>query len=157
MVNLSGNSVSEVYREGPWIIKRQPLYLTDNEWRGLTLMEKYGFAPTPVRVSDEVIKTLFLQSDSSFNPDVLLKNCARFLDCLKEENIRHGDLTEPHIFIVDNSIKVIDWAESRWGNDPAPDKRREGDSFWMWKTMRLIFKKSGIGSVNLVSEIIAPI
>jgi tRNA A-37 threonylcarbamoyl transferase component Bud32 len=50
--------------------------------------------------------------------------------------VRHGDLTSPHVIVRNNSPIVIDWAESRVFTDPAPDKREEGDSYWMHKTMR---------------------
>ena len=50
--------------------------------------------------------------------------------------IRHGDLTQYAIIVVNNKPHFIDWAESRWKRDPAPDKRPEGDRYWLNKTIQ---------------------
>lgn len=116
-------------------------------------MNEHGFSPQAMREDEETIRMMFLQSDQYFNPRKVIQSCTEFLYFLNCESLRHGDLTSPHVFVIDNSIKVIDWAESRYGDDPAPDKRREGDLFWMKKTIQELFKRSGTKLADFNSEI----
>lgn len=78
----------------------------------------------------------FLENQSVSHPAFFEAQCKIFLELLSDLEIRHGDLTRPHIFIINDSPVIIDWAESRMWDDPRPDKRREGDEYWMMRTIR---------------------
>jgi len=140
--NLSGNHVSKVWRVDDVIYKEQPKYLCDNEWHALSFLAATTYVPAAERLDDELIKMQFLVSQTEPINEVLFReNCDAFLCVLFNANLRHGDLTEPHIFVVDNSPVVIDWAESRMEDDPRPDKRREGDSYWLDRSIDRIVAK----------------
>ena len=134
-INLSGNPVSRVWREDEWIYKQQPKYLADNEWYGL------GSAYAPplfARVDDETIKMWFIESEQVTDVKEFMEHYQGVLEDLKYRGLRHGDLTEPHVLVRDNRPVIIDWAESRTWDDPRPDKRREGDAYWLRKTMEAL-------------------
>jgi len=61
--------------------------------------------------------------------------CQPLLDAMKKRGLRHGDLTSYSVIPVLNRPMIIDWAESRMLDDPRPDKRPEGDAFWLRRTM----------------------
>lgn len=136
-VLLSDNGISMVYRGNDgWIYKRTIPYFVNNEKMFLGLMRDSGFVPGfeqydkyTLRIED------FGKSEDVTDVVTLARSCKKFLDVKHETKIRHGDLTKPHIIIIDNEIKVIDWAESRLFSDPAADKRPEGDKYWMNRTM----------------------
>ena len=141
MKNLSGNSVSRVWVVENRILKRQPKYLTDNEWYALHTFQERGIVPQAIRLSDDIISMELIVEDTSFDAETFLANCEKFLLILRIAGIRHGDLTRPHIFVVNSSPVVIDWAESRIFSDPRPDKRREGDWHWMNVTAEQIVQE----------------
>lgn len=53
---------------------------------------------------------------------------------LASNGIKHGDLTKWAFIVKDNFPYIIDFAESRLYNDPRPDKRPEGDDYWIERT-----------------------
>jgi len=57
------------------------------------------------------------------------------LTALIEAGVRHGDLTHYAVIVKDNKPFLIDFAESRLMGDPRPDKRPEGDRYWLHKTL----------------------
>ena len=133
--NLSGNSVSRVYSDDRYHWKEQPKFLCDNEWYALNVLRNSGYVPDANRVSDTIIQMDTIVTEP-ITDEVLFRDlCYVFIKYLKGHLIRHGDLTTPHVFVVKNSPVVIDWAESRFLNDPRPDKRREGDEYWMEQTI----------------------
>lgn len=134
MKNLSGNRVSKVWRDGDWIYKRQPKFLTDNEIWCYQQMWDTGFVPYAERLEDELIRVEYIERTAITDPSKFGFTCTQFLVTLVEVGIRHGDLTRPHIIPNNNRLYVIDWAESRLRSDPRPDKRREGDRYWLSKT-----------------------
>ena len=138
-MNLSGNSVSDVHMLSKHIItKVQPKFLTDNEWYALDLLGFTGFVPIADRQDDETINMNFLVSQPIVSVNLFLVNCERFMQVLKNSKLRHGDLTRPHVFVINDSPVVIDWAESSYEDDPRPDKRREGDRYWWHYTVEEI-------------------
>ena len=142
VTNLSGNAISKVWREDHWIYKRQFKYLCDNEMYALEVMAPYRYTPTLVeRVNDELIRMYYTERMDVPVERVagFFNHCARVLAILEHVGLRHGDLTLPHVIPNENYEPVIiDWAESRTWKDPRPDKRREGDRYWLTKTMQEI-------------------
>lgn len=134
--NLSGNGVSRVWMPNDHEVwKWQPKTMTENEVYALTELAQTGFVPSFHREDLETIVMEYIQPEPITDVAHFRNNCKLFLNVLRVVELRHGDLTVPHIFPVRNSIVVIDWGESRVVCDPRPDKRPEGDSYWMSKTM----------------------
>jgi len=134
MINLSGNSVSTVTQDGIYIFKKQPKYLADNEWYALETLRPTGLVPIAWRIDDETIQMECLVSNPVYDPDKFLKNCDWALGVILNKGLRHGDITTPHVFVASDMPIIIDWGESRIIGDPRPDKRREGDEYWLIKT-----------------------
>ncbi len=135
-VNLSGNSISRVWREGDAIFKRQPKHLADNEFYALTHPKLSNYVPRVLaRIDKETIKMEFVQSEPVTDVAEFLSHYWRVLDHLKAAGLRHGDLTEYAVLVCGSSPVLIDWAESRTWDDPRPDKRRRGDAYWLHRTM----------------------
>ncbi|MHC4213350.1 MAG: RIO2 family protein [Planctomycetota bacterium] len=112
-------------------------------------MAPLGFAPPAIRVDELTLKMRFLESDERLeSAEKFIAGCKTFLFSMESVGLIHGDLTEPHVFVVNNMPMVIDWAESRVVPEIkkciAPPKRREGDLFWMQKTSEKILKRYGI-------------
>ena len=136
LVNLSGNSVSRVWRDGDYIFKRQPKYLADNEWYALTHPALVEYVPgVAKRVDKETIRMEFVKNEPVTDIAAFMFHYWSVLDALKAARLRHGDLTSYAVLVRDNRPIIIDWAESRTWDDPRPDKRREGDAYWLKKTM----------------------
>jgi hypothetical protein len=134
---ISDNGVSMVYvADDLFIYKRSIPYLIENEFAFLTALADTGFVPACSRYDMYTLQmeNLFgsMPITCSFT---FVDSCKRFLVALEQKGIRHGDLTKPHVIVRNNEIRVLDWAESRRDGDPAPDKRPEGDEYWMNKTM----------------------
>ena len=135
-VNLSGNSVSRVWREGDYIFKRQPKYLTDNEWYALSHPALNNYVPKWIRrIDDAMIMVEFVENEPVTCTDAFMRHCQPVLDALKSAGLRHGDLTEYAVLVHNNCPVITDWAESRTWDDPRPDKRRAGDAYWLKRTM----------------------
>lgn len=144
-INLSGNSVSRVWREGEWIYKQQPKYLADNEWYALRTMADYDdFVPSPVkRIDEETIRMPFVENEPVTNVELFMSHYKHLLYTLGVAKLRHGDLSEYSVLVRDNRPVIIDWAESRTWDDPRPDKRRAGDAYWLRKTMMKLCESDG--------------
>jgi tRNA A-37 threonylcarbamoyl transferase component Bud32 len=139
---ISNNGVSKVWADGDWIFKRQPKTLTDNEIYALERLVHYGYVPYAEQVEIELVRIERVRKQNVTNPKEFLKHIDLVLAVFKEAEIRHGDLTKPHILPVDNRPIIVDWGESRAMCDPRPDKRREGDEYWLKKSMNEIVKMS---------------
>ena len=134
--NLSGNSVSRVWREGGYIFKRQPKYLADNEWYALTHPALAEYVPGgALRVDKETIRMEFVENEHVTDVAAFMFHYWPVLDAFKKAGLRQGDLTEYAVLVRDNRPIIIDWAESRTWDDPRPDKRREVDAYWLKATM----------------------
>ena len=141
VTDLSGNSVSRVWIESEKgsesrLFKNSPKHLMDNEVYALKVLEFTGFVPKFIQIDDETICMEIIKEEDITDVEKFKKACLNFMNSIRIHQLRHGDLTRPHIIPVNNSLVVIDWAESRLWNDPRPDKRREGDWFWLRTTMK---------------------
>ena len=136
MINLSGNSISTVWRENGFVYKRQMKFLCENEFWCLNRLINSGYTPQAWRIDDETIQMEDLgESQKVTDMSCLTNHLKPILDALSLASIRHGDLTEKNIIVKENKPYIIDFSESRLWDDPRPDKRPEGDAFWLRKTI----------------------
>ena len=133
---LSDNGVSMVWRMEGWVYKKQPKHLCDNEWYALEHLYDTGYVPYAERVNIETIRMEDLgQSEPVTDVEEFMRHQDLILKMLEDKGLRHGDLTSYGIIVKENKPYLIDWAESRTWDDPRPDKRREGDKYWLSRTM----------------------
>lgn len=134
---ISDNGVSRVWRENGHVYKKQPKYLTDNEIYALQVLAETGYVPRAERIDKETVRMEDLgQSEPVTDASAFMVHLDRVLNVLRECSLRHGDLTKYALIVKNNRPYIIDWGESRHWYDPRPDKRREGDEYWLSKTMR---------------------
>jgi len=126
---------SETWKDGAWVYKRQIKTLCDNEVWCLTRMSKHGYAPKVERVETDVIRTEYIQPEKVTNYSEFLWHLPIVLHLLEKEGIRHGDLDMYGVIPHGNKPYLVDFAESRLTCDPRPDKRGEGDAYWLKQTM----------------------
>lgn len=123
--------------EDGFVYKNQPKVLADNEWYALEslsfLLPRY--VPVAWRVDDETIKMHRIVCEQVTEPEIFMDHYDRVLQTFRYASLRHGDLTNHSVLVVNNKPMIIDWAESRMWDDPRPDKRREGDAYWLKRTM----------------------
>lgn len=141
MNDLSGNSISRVWRVDDCIYKQQPKYLCDNEVYALGLLRESGIVPSFRKIDAETIIMERLVRQNINDPITAIRSTKYALHAMEFRNIRHGDLTKPHIFFHNNKIKIIDWGESRLLSDPREDKRPEGDKYWLYKSVKEILRE----------------
>ena len=134
---LSDNKISVVFYDGmKHIYKRSIPYLIENEFSFLTKLMFTGYVPHVKRFDKYTLKIQYLgERQRVRNGVAFVKHCERFLELMKNLGIRHGDLTQYAIIVRNDHPYFIDWSESRWADDPAPDKRPEGDRYWLNKTI----------------------
>lgn len=136
---ISDNGVSRVWREDGWVYKKQPKHLTDNEWWALQNLSQTGYVPYAEKAGIETIRMEDLgKSEPVTDAAAFMHHRDIILQTLKDYGLRHGDLTTYAIIVKDNKPMIIDWAESRTFTDPRPDKRREGDAYWLTETMQAL-------------------
>ena len=131
---------SKVWRVGDYVYKSQPKYLMDNEIWCMDIMMKHGYVPEHERLDLELMRMEYVESEPITDVKEFAHKALMFVRVMKREGIRHGNLTPPHIFPVNNSVVVIDWAESRVWADPRPDKREEGDLHLMKESIKRIIR-----------------
>ena len=101
----------------------------------LKRLEKSGYVPTGVfRYDKYTIAMHRFPNQKVTDPRAFRRHMPYILDALKSAQIRHGDLTEKAILVWRNNPFMIDFAESRLWSDPRPDKRPEGDAYWLEAT-----------------------
>ena len=140
-VNLRNNvlprSVVELITEAgrdAYIHKQAPKFLIDNEEHALKLMGGQ-YAPRFIsRPNSENIVMEYIKPQRVTSPGLFWSDFELVLAHLKKNKIRHGDLSVYSVIIHGNRPFIIDFAESRCWDDPRPDKRPEGDRFWLLKT-----------------------
>jgi len=142
MKELKKDQFSHVWLDGDWVYKRQHEFLTDNEYWCLCQMYPSGYVPEVEKIDRDLIRTKYIDSPNSYigNPgswrDYFIKHVGSILAALQSAGIRHGDLTKYAVLIGRNWHPfIIDFSESRLWSDPRPDKRPEGDKYWLTKTM----------------------
>lgn len=134
-VNLSGNSVSRVWRDRDLIYKRQPKFLTDNEIWCLQKLYPSGYVPRAWQVDVDVIGMQYIQPRPVEWPGQFMTHYERIIEALEEAGIRHGDLSIYSVIPCGTKPYLIDFAESRLHCDPRIDKRPEGDKYLLYTTM----------------------
>ncbi len=120
------------------IYKWQPKFLTENEIWCLETLVHSGFVPKAERFELEIIRMGFIKDEAPTDTKILLWNVDNVLETLTLWGIRHGDLTRPNVLIRDNKPILLDFSESRLTSDPRPDKRPEGDRYWLTRTIQEI-------------------
>ena len=148
-VVLKKDQFSEVWREGDWVYKRQHEFLADNEVWCLRQMWPSGYVPYVEMIDRDLIRTRFIGRRGPYQTDLgiesLMLHVPKMLEALRAAGIRHGDLTEYSILLNHNLHPyIIDFSESRLWDDPRPEKRSEGDEYWLTRTMR---KLSGLNPI----------
>lgn len=128
---ISDNGISKVWREGPFIFKRQPAFLTVNDIYCLRALYPSGYIPLAYQVEPELIKMEYIENQPITNSYLLWHHFSRIIKALKDAGIRHGDLTERNVLVRDNHPFIIDFAESRLTCDPRMDKRPGSDEEWL--------------------------
>ena len=126
---------SRVWLEGEYVYKVQPKFLCDNEIWCFDVLWPSGYVPSCERVNLETIRTEYIKTQPITNLDEWQQHINKVLEVLKKAGIKHGDLTEYAVIPHANRPFLIDFGESRLWDDPRPDKRPEGDAFWLRKTM----------------------
>ena len=149
---LAQSDYATVWRgKDGWVYKRSSLEFFINEYLMLRLLENSGYVP---RVEMVEIGLLAIEDlgdqlaswSSVTDRDEFMFHALRVLSALRRAGIRHGDLTEYAIIVQENRPMLIDFAESRRMHDSRPDKRPEGDEYWLNKSMEKICKMSGVGN-----------
>jgi len=118
------------------VYKHAPKYLIDTEHWFLTAMETSGYVPAPVRrMSLEVLAMPYIVNEHVDDPKAFFWHYHRVLGALHGAGCRHGDLTSYAVLVSNNKPILIDFGESRHRDSPLPDKRPEGDEYWLLTTM----------------------
>ena len=135
---LSYNGVSLVYYDGlAHVYKRSIPYLIENELSFYLALHSSGYVPIAKRYDKYTLEIQWLgKSETISEPALFIEHCRKILHIMEGREIRHGDITIYAIIVKANRPYFIDWAESRWAHDPAPDKRPEGDRYWLNKTIQ---------------------
>lgn len=122
-------------KERKWVYKQQPKTLCDNEIYCLHKMSKHNYAPIVERVETEILRIKYIEAQVVTDRKAFMWHLPMILHILSDEGIRHGDLSIYSVIPHDNRPYLIDFAESRVTCDPRPDKRPEGDEYWLTQTM----------------------
>jgi RIO-like serine/threonine protein kinase len=134
---ISFNGVSRVWRYGGFVYKRSTPFLTNNDYYFLELLQDSGYVPGFLSRFDKyTIKMEDLGKNQTVtNKGVFVSHMREIHKCLIDNRIRHGDLTRYAIVVRSNKPHIVDFAESRFADDPRPDKRPEGDAYWIERTI----------------------
>lgn len=137
---LSNNKIAKVYRgHNGWIYKRSIPFLIENELWCLEKMQDTGFVPEVKRYDKYTLQIEDLgESDQVFDKELFRANMYNLYGSLRRKGIRHGAITKYAIIVKKDWPYLIDFAESRLIDDPRPDKRKEGDRFWIERTIHEI-------------------
>jgi hypothetical protein len=110
---ISDNGISQVYRNGDWVIKKQPKFLTDNEWYALRLLKDTGFVPQAEKVDISTLRIEYVENEPIADPVEFHNNCWIALETLKKHEIRHGDLTRYAVLESTGQNRVIATIQDR--------------------------------------------
>lgn len=110
--------------------------MTDNAIWCLRRLYPSGYVPYAEQVGVETIRLEWIEREPVTDAGAFLAHLPRVLAALRAAGIRHGDLTEYAVLTRANRPYLIDFGESRLWNDPRPDKRPEGDEYWLTRAMR---------------------
>lgn len=131
----------DVIRETRGIVKRAytegDLTGIRNEARMLKELRGTGFAPELLEEGDDYIVQEDLgESQPVHDGEVLRQNATRLLWTLRQHRIRHGDLTGGNIIIKGDRPIAIDFQQSHFFDEPAQDKRKLSDSYFLWRVIQ---------------------
>jgi RIO-like serine/threonine protein kinase len=146
MENLSGNPYSKVWKDGDWVYKQQHEFLTRNEIWFYNQMYPSGYVPFAEQVEKDTIRLGYVLTRAFItSKDALWSHYQPILDALSSAGIRHGDLTKYAVLIDVHTEHpyLIDFAESRLMGDPRPEKRPEGDAYWLYRTFKELTGRDG--------------
>lgn len=133
---LSDNGISIVWRGNDGIYKRSIPFLIENEIGILKRIERLGISPKAERYDKYTIKMEDLGKSEPITKKAQFRKAFRErVNMLHNFGVRHGDITKYAIIVKDNMPYFIDFAESRLITDMRPDKRPEGDTYWMERTI----------------------
>lgn len=137
------NGISCVYRCEGKVWKRSIPFLIENEIYCLQVMGSISsYVPKARRLDKYTIEMEDLgESEPITDREAFKLHKYGLIDAMQRCSLRHGDLTVANIIVKDNVPKVIDWAEARFARDPRPDKRTEGDYYWLDETWRKLCQK----------------
>jgi RIO-like serine/threonine protein kinase len=139
MGTLKRDKWSHVWRDGDWVYKQQHEFMHRNELWCYWQMYSTGYVLPVEEYNRNTIKLPYVPTFDHAYAWELEQHSSQILDALKSAGIRHGDLTKyAFLFPVDDEerVYIIDFAESRLWDDPRPDKRPEGDAYWLHKTIK---------------------
>lgn len=107
----------------------------ENEARFLTHLRGTGFAPKLISLDGARLMVEYLgKSEPVTDETVFRRNCIKLLETLKSHGIRHGDIVAKNVIVKDNRPMLTDFHQSKYEDEPGPDKRPEGDAYHLWKT-----------------------
>lgn len=136
---LKVTTVSQVWRQGEWVYKRQPRSMAINEMWALEILGRYKIVPmNPEWVDGDTIRMAFVPRMPILNVENWLNFETLVLKVLFQSGVRHGDLTAPNIIPYQGRPVIIDWGDCRPTCDPREDKRPEGDAYWLHRALREI-------------------
>ena len=114
-----------------------------NEMRFLHALKGRGVAPEPIGMcipSDTpnvLVETrqedLGINEEEPQDGELFRQSCVNLLWELRQANIRHGDLTGANIIVRGSRVWAIDFQQSHFFNEPAPEKRTLADSYYLWR------------------------
>lgn len=134
-------TASQIIITSTKVYKFQPKYLADNEWYALNLKALKPFVPYSARLSGEVIAMERISNEAITDRATFETAILAAYSAMRLERIRHGDLTKHNILVRNNRPIIIDWSESRLDTDPRPDKRPEGDSYWINRSIKELLQR----------------
>lgn len=151
-VVLSDNGISHIVldKDTDTIYKRSIPYLIENEIYWLNTMKRFAdgmdehssYVPGNIKRFDKYTISMNYLGESQPVQDKtkFMMHRGRIGFALAHIRVRHGDLTSANIIVRGDFPYILDWAESRFKNDPRPDKRDDGDSYWLDKTFAELCK-----------------
>lgn len=135
---LAESGISRVWIQGDgYVYKRQPKFMTDSEYWILKQLEPTAYVPQYIeQCGIELIKMEYIKPESITDIQEFMSHYDIVLWHLNKVGVRHGDLTHKNLLIKDNKPIMIDFSESRMACDVRPDKRPEGDEYWLKYAMQ---------------------
>jgi hypothetical protein len=139
---IGGHEGIEVLRVPEGVIKiarkSEARSRVENEARVLRRLAGTGIAPELIIKEGAAILITDL-GDRYPHPvqseEALRRSAIRLLWQLRVAGIRHGDATDLNTIIVGDQMKLVDFEEAHFWDDPTPDKRDRPDSYYVWQTV----------------------
>lgn len=119
-----------------FVYKKADPKIIDTEYKFLMRLRNTGYVPNVRRINKEVLKIQKIPYTKITDKREWFSHYKKILNCLKSNNIKHGDLTSANIIPYKNKPYIIDFSESINLDDPHKiTKRPEEDSFWLKRGM----------------------